>query len=385
MTPYESALIKAKVAFMEHKGTMFISTVCFQLNIHEDPTIPTLCTDGKSMRINPKFFVETLNAKTREAALAHETYHVIYQHMGRRGARDPKKYNYAGDYRINFDLKKAGFTIGDNWLYNEAFGELSTEEIYDLLPDPPPEDAAGGSGPPMPGQGTPGEGDDIGEDIQKPAGASEEATRADIDKILIRAAIQTKMAGQAGSIPGDIQVYLDSLLKPKLPLAALLRRFFTDLDKSDYSWSRPNRRYRPMYLPHLRGFNLGEIAFAYDMSGSVSDKDTQRYASEVAGVMRNLKPSKMTLVQFDTEIRSVDKIQNVADMGKIKLVGRGGTWIEPLMEWAKKNRPTALVVFTDGEYNHPTFDPGCPVLWMIHGHSRNSFHCDFGRTVLFEV
>ena len=55
------------------------------------------------------------------------------------------------------------------------------------------------------------------------------------------------------------------------------------------------------------------------------------------------------------------------------------------MEWARINKPTALCVFTDGEYSHPTFNPGCPIMWMIHGYSKDMFRCDFGTTIRFDV
>jgi predicted metal-dependent peptidase len=155
--------------------------------------------------------------------------------------------------------------------------------------------------------------------------------------------------------------------------------------KNDYSWRRINRRFKPMMLPGMWSEKLSNIAFAFDMSGSVSDADTKRYVSEMYHVMRMLKPDMLTLIQFDTKIKSVEKIKSVRDMMNVKLVGRGGTDIEDLMQWARKHKPTALVVFTDGEYRHPSFNPGCPILWMIHGRRREHFHCDFGTTIKFEV
>ena len=201
------------------------------------------------------------------------------------------------------------------------------------------------------------------------------------------AAVAAKMkdGDKPGSIPADVQVFLDGLLKPKLPMAAHLRKFFNAIDKSNYSWQKLNRRFYPQLMPGLKGKKLGHIAFAFDMSSSVSDSDIKRYVTELMAVVRNLKPEKITLVQFTCELKSVHKIKSVQDLANIELRGRGGTCIEPLMEWAKINKPTALCVFTDGEYPHPSFNPGCPIMWMIHGYSKDNFHCDFGTTIRFDV
>jgi predicted metal-dependent peptidase len=414
--PHEQAMVHAKVAFMNDLKAMFLYTACFHLQFKWSDKIPTAQVNGYTMTLNPVFWMK-ISHEMRVTLLAHETGHVIRDHMTRRGNRDKKLYNYAGDYVINQELKEAGYavikwTLDDgrdtHWLQDDRFAGMSTERVYDILyaeqPPPPPPTSAGGSGAPSPaGQSTPGDGEGAGSapadgtdpdahwvDIAEP---SEDANGDPVDaaqvadhikEIIVASANAAQMNGQPGSIPGAVQMYLDSLLKPKLPMSTYLRRFFTALQKNDYTWQRPNRRYMPMYLPSMRSEALCEIAFAYDMSASVKDTDIKRYVSEMVGVMRNLKPTKLTLILFDTDIRSVTTIKSVQDLINVKLIGRGGTDIYPLMEWADKNKPAALCVFTDGEFYVREQKPPCPVLWMIHN-KRRKFECDYGTIIPFEV
>jgi predicted metal-dependent peptidase len=368
-TPFDLALIKAKVAFMDRNDAVFMTTVCLHLNIFADHSCSTAWVNGTDMGINPDFFIG-LPLGQRVFVLAHETKHVVHQHIERKGERDHLTYNYAGDYVINLDLKDAKYEIWPPCLIDEKFRGMTTEQVYDALisdPEEKPNEADHG-------------------DI-RPSDKPPEEYKEYLDQILVKAVMAAKSAGDSpGSIPGDVQVYLDGLLTPKLPMANHLKQFFTQIAKNDYSYRRPNRRYYPQfYLPSLVGTDLMHIAFAFDMSCSVQDTDTKRYVSELYGVLRMLKPDKLTLVQFDTEIISVDVVKNVYDLMNVKLTGRGGTWIEPLMTWAQKHKPAALVVFTDGEFDQPEFNPGVPVLWMIHGSTRAYFRCPFGRIVTFEV
>lgn len=411
--PHEQAMVHAKVAFMNDPKAMFMYTVCFHLLFKWSTDIKTAQVDGYTMTINPVFWMK-LTHEMRISLLAHETGHVIRDHMTRRENRDPKLYNYAGDYSINQELKDAGYKAIEwelddgrktKWLQDDRFAGMSTERIYDILfaenPTPPPM-GSGGSGQPSPaGDGQSGDGaggqpdadaddnshwldvaqptEDANGDKVSPAEVAEH-----IKEIIISSANAALMNGQPGSIPGAVQMYLDSLLKPKLPMSTYLRRFFTAVQKNDYTWRRPNRRYMPMYLPSMHSEALGDMAFAFDLSGSVKDYDIKRYVSEMVGVMRNLKPASITLILFDTEIRSVTKVKSVHDLMGVKLIGRGGTDIHPLMEWADKHKPMALSVFTDGEFHVRAKKPSCPILWMIHN-KRREFVCPYGTIIKFEV
>lgn len=394
---FVAAYTQARVYLMQNPNWAFYAALLMLLqDKFDDPEELTAAVDGKFLYINREFFMSLESKPRRAGLLAHEAMHVALKHMLRMAVipQDQwEKYCEAADHVINLMLVEDGFEpIHPDWFCDPAYKDMTTEQVFKLLLDKPPAaEPEGGEG-----KGPPG---GIGNDLRTPkspedgAGGGTDQQNAlaqlsgEIDVMLRQAEQQAISNGmKPGDIPQQVRAYLDTLVKPKLPMNAHLRQFMRAISRDDYSWRKMNRRFAPMILPGLRSDSkLLHIAFAFDMSGSVSKKDYTRYMSELYGVMRGMQPDKLTLIQFDTQIKSVDTIKSVRDMANIELRGRGGTNIEDLMEWAKKHKPTALVVFTDGEYRHPSFNPKCPVLWLIHGHRKNQFHCDFGKTVLFDV
>ena len=77
-----------------------------------------------------------LRKKEVEFLVAHEVLHVVYDHMDRRGTRDPQLWNIADDYAVNADLKrhKVGeFIRTVPCLYETKYDGKAAEEIYDDL------------------------------------------------------------------------------------------------------------------------------------------------------------------------------------------------------------------------------------------------------------
>ena len=378
------ALTKAQLDLMQMPGATFVTTLALMMKQRIDPTCDTAATDGLTIFYGLAFFMG-LPRKQRPTLLAHEAMHAALDHVGEAEAHNitPEqhlRFNKAADYVINDFLVLAGFEPIPGWCHDVKYRGMTTMQVYRLLEE---DEANGGGG---------GDGSTPFDDLRpqgygEPEGTSKAEIQQAIKSNITAAAVATKMKGgtEAGNIPADVQVWLDGLLKPKLPMAAHLRKFFKAVDKSNYSWQKLNRRFYPMLMPGLQGRKLGHMAFAFDLSSSCSDEDIRRYVSELYAVIRMLKPERITLLQFTCELKSVHRIKTIQDLANVELRGRGGTCIEPVMEWAKVNKPTALCVFTDGEYAHPTFNPGCPIMWMIHGYSKDMFECDFGTIIRFDV
>lgn len=390
----QKALDKAKVALMSKPDTTFFTTVLFSLKFSWDMSCPTAMTNGIELRINPVFWMNQ-PADIHPLILLHEVGHVIFLHCTPRiGKRDPEKWNIAGDFVINGMYADRGWNIPDGWLYDKAFTSLSTEQVYDRLPpNPPPppmSDISIGGMPPPPGADgqksppPPGGGDGQGNQ-DKQGGMTPEQIETKIQEILIRASLQSKIAGdKPGSVPGMVEIYLDRLLNPKLPWQTILRRFLNDRIKDDYSWRKPNRRFFPDYhLPSMYSEGLSHLAFAVDTSGSVSDSDFQRFISEIHGVMKQFKPARLTLIQFDTCIKSIDTISTVQDLMRVKFHGRGGTHIKEVMDWAEKEKPQALLLFTDGGFRQIPYKMKTPIVWLIHDNPR--WQGIFGKTIHYEM
>lgn len=383
----KKALDKAKITLMTKADTAFFTTVCFSLKHVWDESIPTAATDGLSILFNPDFFM-SLNKEEQVFLLLHEVGHVIFSHMTRRGARDPRVWNYAGDYVINAMLIERGFKMPEGGLYDTRFNEMSTDQVYDILIKENPktedrhmdiiegacadtgDDKKGGSGPAQ-------------SDTEKAAAAADLQNK--IEDILVRAAVQSRMQGdKPGTIPGSIQIFLDKLLNPKLPWQTILRKYMNNMNKVDYSWRRPNRRYFPdHHLPSLYSEALVDIAVAVDTSGSVSDEEFHRFVSEVASIFKSHKPKKITLIQFDTSLRAINEVHSLDELKALKFTGRGGTLIKPVIDWVHENKPQLMMIFSDGGFHHYNQPVKSPLLWMIHNNPK--FTAPYGKIVHYEV
>lgn len=376
MTPEQmikanEALNKAKIKLMSKPDSAFFITLCFSMKHVWDETLPTAACDGKKVYWNPDFFMSLADADERVFLMLHETMHAAYLHMDpvRVAGRDKKKWNIAADHVINLQLIARGFKMPTGVNKGHAdiqYAGMSTEEVYKLLPD--------GGEPKM---------DDLMGPPKDPAKMEE--LRLSIEDALIRARIQSKVAGdKPGTIPGDIELFLDKLLNPKLPWFRILAKYLQSFAKIDYTWKLPNRRFFPQYhLPSLWGSSLIDLVAAVDISCSVSDEDFLRIVTELASIFRMMKPKKITIIQFDTNIKSIDVVTSVSELLKVKFTGRGGTDITPVIDWAIANKPQLLLVFSDGEFYWPGQQTKSPTLWLIH--ENPSFSPPFGKTIHYEM
>ena len=358
------AFDKAKVAMMSNKEAVFFAFVFMSLEHEFEYGIPTMATDGKSVFINPDFFLK-LEPEQRLTGLVHEALHVALMHFLRMMGRIGPKWNAAADYAINVLLYRMGFAPIDGWLMDLQYEGMSTEQIYDLLPD----DASP---------------DEDWIDV-KPSDEKTDVAEEAIRNILVRASIMAKQAGNdPNNIPGEIRIYLDKLSKPKLPWNRILLRQVKALSKNDYSFAKPNRRFFPKhYLPGLQSESLGELAVAVDVSGSVSDLDFKNFISETCSLFRMMQPEKIHFIQFDTRIKSVTVVKSIRDLLSTNFCGRGGTDIEPVLKWSAANNPQMLLVFTDGYFDMNS-DCGnkSPVTWLIHDNKQ--FKPSFGKVIHYE-
>ena len=373
MSVHQKALDKAKIQLMLKKDSAFFTTLCFNMKHIWDETIPTACTDGLTIRYSVDFFM-SLTPPQQLFLLLHETLHVAFDHMGRRGTRDPRKWNIAGDYVINYILVQRGFIMPEGGLYDPQYAGMGAEDVYDLLPpdaqlpDLPMDDvglSAGGDG-----------------DAEAQQAAQE--TKEKVDDLLIQASLQAKMAGDApGSIPGQLQFYIDSLMAPKLPWNQILRKFMTKAIKKGYTWKRPNRRYFPQhYLPSRNSKALCNITVAIDTSCSVTDAEFHRFTSEVYSILKQQKPTSLTLIQFDTDLKSITDVTSPKDLMSTVFTGRGGTDIHPVIDWATHNKPTVLLVFSDGCFHQRYANPNVPIVWLINDNP--TFEAKAGKVIHYE-
>jgi predicted metal-dependent peptidase len=358
----KKAISKAKIALMTKKDAVFFTVICFSLKHEIDETIPTACTNGKYIKYNPQF-VLSLTQEELVFLMLHETLHVAYAHMSRLSNRDVHKFNIAADYVINLQLVERGYSMPKDGLLDKQYANMSAEQVYNLLSSNsiknlPMEDLVSNNSPEL---------------------------AEEINDILIRASIQAKQAGDSiGSIPGELQRFLETLVKPKLPWQRILQKYLTTTIKEDYSYRKPNKRYLPQYyLPTLRSKGMPAITIGIDSSGSVSDADFRQFISEVAKILTTLKPKEINLVLFDTKIISVNKVKTVSELLKVTFTGKGGTRILPMIEWVNNNKTTVAIVITDGHFIHPMEHSKIPWIWAIY--DNQGFKPKFGKVINFKL
>ena len=370
------AMDKAKISFFRRIDLVFFANVCFSLKHSFDEKVMTAETDGFSVKYNPEYFLK-LSPDERVFLMLHETMHVAYLHVDpmRIINRDPKKWNIAADHVINLQLIDRGLTLPPGGFADKSYAGKSVEQVYALLPAnvKMPKDQQDLA----PGQGKPG--DDPGKAQAISTAMSEKA-----QEVLVRAATIAKMAdASSGSIPGDLEMLLDKLLNPKLPWQTILRKWLTSFSKNDYSLRKPNRRHFPQFhLPSLWSESLGDFAMFMDTSGSVSEEDGIKCLTETHNILKVMKPKAVHFGQFDTNIKSVECITTAAELMKIKIVGRGGTQIEPVLDWAEKNKPQFIVIFTDGYFHMPEIATNVPILWLIYDNPE--FTAPKGRVIHYD-
>lgn len=341
----------------------FFGVLALRLQLIEDNNHKTLAVNGRQVFYNANF-VASLTPALTKSALAHEVFHCVYDHISRRGSRNPRKYNMAGDYVINAALKDSGFEIGDGWLYNSAYAGMSSDEIYNLIPD---NDNKNDEGP-------------LDEILDgDPSETEIEATDWKI------ATIQAAGAAKAmGKLPASLQRFIDELTIPKIDWKSALQRFVTETSKNDYSWLRPNRRFvaQGMFLPTLYSEAMGEIVVAIDTSGSIDQATLNTFGAEVKAIVQSVRPSTTHVVYCDAAINHVDTFEPNDELKFEMYGGDGGTDFCPPFEYVTKHdvKPVCMVYLTDGYGPFPK-TPDYPVLWIC----TSDVVAPFGETVAIEI
>ena len=338
----------------------FFGALALRLDLVERPDIKTLAVDGKRMFYNP-VFVESLDAVTLKSAVAHEVMHCVFDHCVRRGARQPVKWNVAGDYVINDVIKDAGFPLGRGWLHNPAYKGMTADHIYTLLPDNPDGGSDGGALDEI--------WDGSGEGESDPNAMGSQADRELMASEWKVAAMQAAAAAkQAGKLPGSLERFIDQMGKSKVDWRQQLRNLITEVSRNDYNWQRPNRHMvaNGMYLPGLYSETFGVMTVVTDDSGSIDNPTLAAFTAEIDAIRASVQPSKTIHISCDA---AVNHYQEFEQDDTFKLISKGGGGTDfrpPFAELEKRGEePKALVYLTDGYGPFPETPPGYRVVWCM--------------------
>ncbi len=369
---------------------------------------------------NPDY-MSRFGSEAIHTILAHEVRHIVLQHVPRLEGRDPSIWNMAADYVINKQLAQEKYDFsswdhvsvaamcrsletgapppagprGEGICFDLSLDDnISTEDLYDKLmaakaknPGQGPggdEDGPGEAGGAPGGPG--GEGSEPGssaaggkmpmsgdlayrefERACAEAKVSVEQMRNEINARILAAA---ELAKSMGRLPGSIDRLVTGMRQPSVDWRSVLRAFIRNaygpgVIGGVYSFQRPNRRNMDarIALPALRKIPAPPMVLVIDTSGSITQELLDVFASEMRGILRDVKPSLLTVLYVDAAVQHVDKFRP-DDMLVLNARGGGGTDMPVAYEWIKENKvKPACVVFLTDMYTPFGEKPPYPVLW----------------------
>ena len=352
--------------------------------VNADEWCGTAATDGRHFYYNARFIM-LLKPKEVEFLVGHEVLHVVYDHMGRIGDRDPSIFNIANDYAVNADLKRhrVGEFIKtvpclfeakyDGWASEAIYDDLmknvqriSIDDLVNQMIDDHMDDAGEGEG-----EGE-GEGKNEGKKGKRPT--LTETEREEIRKEVKQSILNAAQGAEAGSVPKGVERMIKDMTESIMPWNDLIQTNITSTIKSDFSWLRPSRRgwHMDAIMPGMTPGEEIDVTVMVDMSGSISNAQGKAFISEVAGMMDAFDGYKINIACFDTEVYNYQTFtsENMDSIEEYKLTGGGGTDFDCIFNYLKEENknPNQLIVFTDGYPGGSWGDPDyCDTTWIIHG------------------
>lgn len=339
----------------------FFGSIALSLTMEETDEIPSMATDGKSIKYNPKF-VQMHKIEEIEGVIAHEAMHVALKHMLRRGDFDRQLWNMATDYAINLIVVDSGLKIPECGLLEREYQGMSAEAIYNrLLQDPPePESQDWNFG---------GVEEAKGEDGQGLSESEASALEGEVDVMVLRAHSTAKAMGK---VPAGIDGLITEISAPKVDWRDKLRTFIGGDQPDDYSWRRPNRKFYGtygVYMPSVDHYGAGHVVVGVDTSGSVSDAELAQFLGELSAIAEDMCPASVTVIGCDSKVQSVTQYEQGEPIDKLNSTGRGGTRVSPVFDHIKEQGlpVDSFIYFTDLYVWDFPLEPDFPVLWVSTG------------------
>lgn len=333
----------------------FWASILLRRKLIRDDSIPTLAVDARANIYYNEAFVESLTVPQIVWGLCHEIGHVIGQHAVRKGTRNHKKWNYAGDAWINdtLDDSNVGQRIPNTVDIKGSIGK-TIETIYDELPD---------------NHGDNGLGEDVIYGVG-PGAQGKPLTSDEINEIEAQIKIEIAEAAQAAKMRGKLSGKLDklvaSLLEVKTPWYEILEKYMTGCIAQGQSWRRPNRRFVDHYLPSVEKLpQMGELVVQIDISGSISKTQLDYYNGHLSRIIEQCRPAKVHVLYTNTQVQKHSEF-GCGEEVQLEFYSSGGTDMPAGFDFLAKQgiEPQVFVCLTDG-YTDFGEDPGYPVVWCI--------------------
>ena len=372
-----------------------------------DDWLGTAAVDGRNLYFNTQFF-NAMSNKEIEFVIAHEILHCVFDHLERRGDRNPMIYNIAADYIVNNTLVRD--RIGekpklvdcfqdfkyDSWtseeVYDDIFeeykknGEEFLKQLGEMLDehldweDDGTEESDGEEGKDV-------NGNDVSKKRPKYSKDELKKIKDEIKENMISAA---QSAG-AGNVPAGVARMIKELTEPKMNWRELLQQQIQSTIRDDYTFSRPSRKgwHTGAILPGMNFQETIDICIALDMSGSIGNVQAADFLGEIKGIMDQYKDYNIKVWCFDTAVYNEQDFSadGGEDLTDYEIIGGGGTDFMVNWTYMKENdiQPKKFIMFTDGyAWDSWGEEDYCDTVFLIHSHRDKNLQAPFGTTVHYE-
>ncbi|MFJ8978350.1 VWA-like domain-containing protein [Streptomyces sp. NPDC102282] len=354
----------------------YLASALYALTVVPSDEVPTMGVDRHWRCYVSPGFVERTPVAELAAVWVHEVAHLLRDHHGRadllpaEDRRDRHRVNVAQDCEINDDLVADGLPLPAGRLEPRLFGLPEGQLFEAYLAALPPSTWIHDCGSGAHGEPSPWESDATG----GPAGVG--AVEAESLRHHTAEAMRAHVRAR-GTLPGGWKRWADEVLEPTVDwrqaLAGAVREAAAwAAGAVDYTYRRPSRRsaaLRGVVLPSLRR-PLPRVAVVIDTSGSMGDGEIAAALAEVTGVLREvgIRGNRVTVLACDADVQAVSRVTSA---GQITLGGGGGTDMRVgiAAALAVPERPSIIVVLTDGHTPWPDENPACRLVAALVGPS----------------
>lgn len=345
-----NSLAKTMINLMKDINTIFYINILMSLETKFSTDVETLLVNPKELKVNEDYF-NSLDSELQKSALIHESLHLALLHPVRildHPESDYPLFRQACEHAVNNILVDEGFSISSSWLCDRQYRGMSTEQIMEILRT---------NHESMPG---------IDEDFEPSKSKSDEVQMTQQVVAATHAAIRGHQ-----EIPSAISKFVENIGKPNIPWNKVLNSILQKQFEDGTDYHRPNRKVRDsdIVLPVDKiNEKVEHINLYVDMSGSVSEKDKNRFVTEAYSIITKFKVECL-ITQFNSTIIHSSYVKNKKELLDYEFYSGGGTRIFPVLNHIKESKPKVSVIFTDGYFMLPESKDlkGLKIIWVIIG------------------
>ena len=329
------------------------------------------------LAVNEEFWNSLAGDKNKIGLLKHELLHICFHHLtDRDGFPDHELHNIAADIEINQYIEPEYYPT-DDILLPSMFPELNlplkvgTKVYYELLQQAKQQGTSPTLDDMLKGfeEGGMVNGDGLHptwKEFDSLSEADKKLVKSQIDH-QIKSIIENNGGQDRGFVPAELKSYIDGLFEinpPSYDWKSYLRRFFSMSSKIYTKKTRRKLNKRFEENPALKIKPKKYTLVGVDTSGSVSDADIIEFFSEIYHMYKT--GINIDVIECDAVIHKVWEYQ-----GKPPefVRGRGGTNMNPIIEYFNKNRQYSnLVILTDGYIGERTVNSFKPTMMVLSNH-----------------